>query len=110
MLTVSNNLSALEFDSDSASLDFSGESGGLQTFLTSASLSPGALFESNPWDVLVSIQNTLTAYTDANGEKAWIQKKLSFVASEVAIVPVPAAVWLFGSSLLGLGVLRKKRC
>ena len=28
---------------------------------------------------------------------------------EVSAVPVPAAAWLFGSALLGLGVVRRKR-
>ena len=35
---------------------------------------------------------------------------LNFVNGNVAVVPVPAAVWLFGSGLLGfVGVARRKR-
>ena len=34
----------------------------------------------------------------------------SFVPTPVAAVPVPAAVWLFGSGLLGLvGIARRKK-
>jgi len=35
---------------------------------------------------------------------------LSFVSGSVTVVPIPAAVWLFGSGLLGLvGVARRKK-
>lgn len=55
------------------------------------------------------IQNNLSATTLQNGETAWIQKKLGGVGLEVTLVPVPAAVWLFGSGLLGLvGVARRR--
>lgn len=59
-------------------------------------------------DIAVSIQNTLRAETANDGTSdAFIQKKLTFA---VAAVPVPAAVWLFGSALLGLlAVGRRKR-
>lgn len=105
LLSVSNNLNFLEFTSDSGSADFYGDSGGLQTWQTSAQVDPFNAFSSNPWDVAVSIQNTLTAVTNAEGETAWIQKKLSFVASTE--VPLPATVWLFGSALIGLLTSRK---
>jgi hypothetical protein len=54
----------------------------------------------------LNIQNALTAYTDANGEQAWVQKKITLSISEV---PVPAAVWLFGSGLGLLGWMRRRR-
>lgn len=107
LLTASNNANFTEFDFDSASLDFVGDSGGAQTWITSASISPFDQFSTDPWDVAVTIQNTLTAITDANGESAWIQKKLSFVASSQ--IPVPAAAWLFGSGLLGLFAVKGKK-
>jgi hypothetical protein len=73
------------------------------------------------WDdrdhVGLTLQNTLTAVSSAEGEFAWIQKKA--VGSEIivstsefppAIVPIPAAAWLFGSGLLGLiGIARRKK-
>ena len=60
--------------------------------------------------VQVSFQNNLLATTLNNGETARIQKKLGGVGLFVNQVPVPAAVWLFGSGLIGLvGVARRKR-
>lgn len=57
-------------------------------------------------DVRLTIQNNLTAETLASGEIAFIQKKFSLAIPEV---PVPAAVWLFGSGLVGLiGLARRK--
>jgi len=56
--------------------------------------------------VRLTIQNNLTAETTESGENAFIQKKFSVTIPQV---PVPAAVWLFGSGLLGLvGVARRK--
>ena len=64
------------------------------------------LFWGNDTDVRLTVQNTLTAETLASGEIAFIQKKFSITIPEV---PVPATVWLFGSGLLGLiGVARRK--
>lgn len=57
--------------------------------------------------VKLTVQNNLTAETLASGEIAFIQKKFSITT--IPEVPVPAAVWLFGSGLLGLvGVARRK--
>jgi len=58
--------------------------------------------------VNLTIQNNLSATTLASGEIAWIEKKFSVTVPMV--VPVPAAVWLFGSGLLGLiGIARRKK-
>lgn len=60
--------------------------------------------------VRAQIQNNLSATTLQNGEAAWIEKKLGDVSLDVTLVPVPAALWLFGSGLLGLvGVARRRR-
>ena len=57
--------------------------------------------------VRVTIQNNLTAETLANQEIAFIQKKFS--VTTIPEVPVPAAIWLFGSGLLGLiGIARRR--
>ena len=54
----------------------------------------------------MQLQNNLSATTLANGEQAWIQKKLGGVG--LTVVPVPAAVWLFGSALGALGWMRRR--
>ena len=71
------------------------------------------------WDGInhigLSLQNNLYAATSAEGEVAWIEKKLTGGGIDLSIdttpvVPVPAAVWLFGSGLIGLiGVARRKK-
>ena len=68
------------------------------------------------WDginhVGLTLQNTLEAVSLAAGESALIQKKAigSSVDVSTSPVPVPAALWLFGSGLLGLvGVARRRR-
>ena len=64
-------------------------------------------------DVLVTLQNNLTAGSAGAGDSAFIQKAIigeGIVVSMDAVVPVPAAVWLFGSGLMGLvGVARVRR-
>lgn len=68
------------------------------------------------WDnidyVGLTLQNDLSATTSGVGpSSAWIQKKVvgSSVVVSTSPVPVPAAVWLFGSGLLGLvGIARRK--
>lgn len=65
------------------------------------------------WDsdtsLSVSFENDLTAVTDLNGERAQIAKKFGAIGLVVNEVPVPAAVWLFGSGLLELiGIARRK--
>ena len=58
-------------------------------------------------DVSIDVTNTLTADTSATGEFALVQKKLGAVQIEITAVPVPAAVWLFGSVLATLGLFRR---
>jgi hypothetical protein len=54
-------------------------------------------------DFAVNVQDTLQASTNAAGQNAWIQKKINIDV----LVPVPAAVWLFGSALGLLGLKRR---
>ena len=58
--------------------------------------------------VRTTIQNNLIAeaYRD---DVAWIEKKIAGVGLEVTLVPVPAAVWLFGSGLIGLVAVARRR-
>lgn len=105
LMTISNNNDYLDFANASDSFDATGDSAGLQTWLMQVALDPEVEFASVANDIAVSIQNTLVATTDAFGETAWIQKKITVVASTV---PVPGAVWLLGSALGVLGWLRRK--
>jgi hypothetical protein len=106
LLSMSNNNNFLEFTSASAAFDAAGDSGGLQTWQIQAALSPEAEFSAVANDVAITIQNTLTATTNAAGETAWIQKKISLVATTETVVPLPAGIWLM---LSGLGVLASMR-
>ena len=68
------------------------------------------------WDgvnhVGLTLQNTLNATSLILGDSALIQKKAIGASIDVSTspIPVPAALWLFGSGLLGLvGVARRKK-
>jgi len=59
--------------------------------------------------VIIQLQNDLSATSNLQGEGAFIQKKYGDIGVIVNPVPVPAAVWLFGSGLIGLiGMARRK--
>lgn len=112
-LQIANNNNALDLTSSLSSFDASGDSGGIQRWMLDDTIRPledQSDLLGTPWadssSLALNIQNTLQAYTDANGETAWIQKKITLSISEV---PVPAAVWLFGSALAGLGWLRRRQ-
>ena len=57
----------------------------------------------------IRLTNELFAETLAGDSEAFIQKKLDSVgvAVDVNPIPLPAAAWLFGSALAGLGILRR---
>lgn len=104
-LLAASNLSGSEFAVATAAFDASGDSGGLQEWAIEAEILPAAVFAGGASDMALQIQNFLTAVTSGEGELAWIQKKLVL---EVAVVPVPAAVWLFASALGLLGFVRRR--
>ena len=58
--------------------------------------------------VTAQIQNNLSATTLNEGELAWIQKKAGGVSLEISVIPIPAAVWLFGSALGALGWMKRR--
>ena len=106
---VANNASA-EVATDLKNFSASGD-----TFLPpqpwaliSTAINPSTAFTSLANNVAVSIQNTLSATTDELGGAAWIQKKFVVEIGTVAPVPVPAAVWLFGSAFGVLSLVRRR--
>lgn len=57
--------------------------------------------------VFLTLQNNLSAQVGADGTRAFISKKSAGVSIAINPIPVPAAVWLFGSGLLALFGYRK---
>jgi hypothetical protein len=71
-------------------------------------ITPAELFSDLATDVDFSIQNTLQAFAGPFPNYAFVQKKLSLQVTAVSTVPVPAAVWLFGSALGVFGLMRRR--
>jgi hypothetical protein len=72
------------------------------------------LADSPDWNsdtsVVMTLQNNLYASSFEFGELAFIQKKYAGVGIRVMPeVPVPAAVWLMGSALGVLGMIRRRK-
>jgi hypothetical protein len=64
----------------------------------------------NKQSIAVSITNSLFAYSFAPGEQAFIEKTEATLTVGITAVPLPAAAWLFGSAMLGLmGVARRRK-
>jgi hypothetical protein len=103
-LQAASNVTALDIAIDTANFAAAGDSAGLQQWDLTATVSPAATFSGLSNDMAVTVQNTLLAFTGSSGELAWIQKKLIL---EVAVVPLPAAAWLFASALGLVGWVRR---
>lgn len=70
------------------------------------------------WDgvtrIVMKVENILNAYTGIGGPvfgplQAFIEKKEVGVSISTTVIPIPAAVWLFGSGLLGLVSISRKK-
>jgi hypothetical protein len=110
-LIIASNTNAFDFGSSSGSFNDVGDSGGQQTWLIDATWLAASGSPDNPLgpftdpsDINLRIQNNLRAITTGTDDLAFIQKKLTIGA----IVPVPPAIWLFGSALGLLGWVRRK--
>ena len=63
----------------------------------------------------MKVENILSAYTQSGDDgalQAFIEKKSVGVEVDIitTVIPVPAAIWLFGSGLLSLvGMARRKK-
>lgn len=101
-----SNLSSSDGLSNLWTASYVGDSAGPQIATLTGTLGTAAAFAQPANDMRVTIQNTLRANAGA-GQLAWIQKKFTLVAQTV--VPVPAAVWLLGSGVGLLGIVRRRR-
>ena len=98
----------LDFATDTQSFSANAPVNGVATLWSlSGTVTPAASFDGYASDVSFGLQNTLQALTQFAASEAFIQKKFSI--DVVATVPVPAAVWLFGSSLGLLGLARRRK-
>ena len=111
---VVHNSSGVTATVDSLSFDFSGEGGGI--FVQFEALGSGkttwclgvtGCSYTGPGD-LRSGEKLYIGYP-GSGPGAVISDPYSGVQVFATTVPVPAAVWLFGSALAGLGWLRRKQ-
>lgn len=89
--------------------DYVGNSGGIQLWDMSATLTPQATLTQLATNLTVTIQNTLTAFTantTGGSELAWMEKKLFLDVTTT--VPLPAGAWLLGPALGLLGLARRR--
>lgn len=91
----------------------------LTNVTTFASLAAGAQFATTPWTVsedvalqvasaTVLVQNVLVAGA-LSGSSAFIEKKLIAIGAWTTPVPLPAAIWGFGTVLLGFVSMNARR-
>ncbi len=85
---------------------------GAENFLTSNNAQISTVFylpsasASSSWFAVNPFGTWVVAGLDANGPSS--STNAPFAVFTTSVVPIPAAVWLFGSALLGLGWMRKK--
>ena len=98
---------------DRATLNFSGGSSGAGTIDLNGSDGNGGLTDA--FDFFVNLNTSLTTFTitpvqgGTNSDGATVKTSFRLNAVEVSEVPLPAAVWLFGSAIAGLGVIGRRR-
>jgi hypothetical protein len=106
---ITNNNPSFPFELATDTQSFSANSpvnGSVTPWSLSGTLNPAASFVGYASDISFGLQNTLQALTSAPASEAFIQKKFSI--DVVAVVPVPAAAWLFMSGLGLLGMARRR--
>ncbi len=101
-----SNLLATDGISTLVTFTDAGDTGGPQIWNLTGSLGPAAAFTDPANDMRVTIQDTLRANAAA-GQYAFIQKKFTLITT--VLVPVPAAVWLLGSAIGLLGMMRRRQ-
>lgn len=73
------------------------------------SISPTPTLIANKDSIAVSITNSLIAFSFTPADVSYIEKSEATLTVSIAAIPVPAAAWLFGSALIALvGIQRRK--
>jgi len=110
-LFVDDTNSALSSSSDMIVTGLGIADGSTHEWQASTGFDLSSSMWSNVSSIELSLDSMLSASTSTNGEEAFTASKFvggGMVTIETSVVPVPAAVWLFGSGLLGLaGVARR---
>jgi hypothetical protein len=104
-MQIVNNNNVAQFAVDTEAFAASGDSGGIQLWDIMTGLNPSAEFTGAANDFRLTVQNNLTAATDASGELAWIEKKFTVTTT---VIPLPPAVWMFGAALGLLGWMKRR--
>lgn len=112
---INNPLTVEDSSFITSSSDLTINDGKLHNWVGTAGIDLGTPLWANTTSINMTLENVLTATTDDFPSKAFIDKKFAGIGITVggsvppSSVPVPAAAWLFGSGLLGLiGVARRK--
>ena len=73
-------------------------------------INPAAVLIANKSEITMSITNSLFAFLfDALNGPADIEKTSAVITVTTALIPVPPAVWLFGSAVVALGSIGARR-
>jgi hypothetical protein len=127
--TFGGAITALDLGSDSVTFDLAGSGGAATAYETTytvlnasaTGLSLWALNSGTMYDFVAngilmnaipgnSAQWTVSSWLTAGSYLLRLEAPVgSTYAGSVSAVPLPAAAWLFGSALLGLGALRRKQ-
>lgn len=109
---LTGNLTNFDASGSTAQLSFGGSGGGESVTATNESVDfvfSGVLPALGVYTLNLNLIGVTDAATPPFGDLSQISSGSFDFALEIIPVPVPAAAWLFGSALAGLGWLRRKQ-